>query len=187
MSMSDIVILHEMIKEEAKVALENDNGKFFVVLEEPQQPDCSVRIHNMPALDEVIVIKADAFKAPNTIFTGTKSECKRADFVIVADTGNKKIILCIEMKINKGEKIIEQLKGAQCFVAYCREIGRLFWKEQHFLEGYKYRFISICQINIPKKRTRPQELSGFGDSPEQMLKITSPNYIQFNQLAGTGK
>lgn len=88
--MTDIELLEQMIKDEAKVALKNKNGKQYVVLNGPQCPSGSVTIAGMP--DNAIVIKADSFKAPDSIFKGGKGECKRADFVIVADSGQKKVI-----------------------------------------------------------------------------------------------
>ncbi|MDP5016295.1 MAG: hypothetical protein NWQ43_03125, partial [Dolichospermum sp.] len=92
--MSDIAILKQMIKETATVPLEKKNGKNLVTLTEPDLPDCFVTIHGMPHNDEVIIIKADKFKSPDTVFIGSKGECKRADFVIIAYTDTKKVILC---------------------------------------------------------------------------------------------
>lgn len=136
--------------------------------------------------DNAVVIKADAFKSPDTVFNGSHGECKRADFVIVADAGNKKFILCIEMKATKGseKEIVQQLTGAQCFVAYCRAIGQSFWNLRNFLDGYEYRFVSVGHINIPKKNTRIIRQTGVHNRPDKMLKIDWPHYLQFNHLTG---
>ncbi|NEQ99339.1 MAG: hypothetical protein F6K30_21970, partial [Cyanothece sp. SIO2G6] len=149
--MSDIALLKEMIKEAATVSLKGNK----VTLEEPAVPDCSVTIQGMPDEDEVIVIKADAFQSPDTVFVGSQGECKRADFVIVADTGAKKVAICLELKKTKAseKEIIQQLKGAQCFVRYCQEIGKVFWGYPTFLKAYQYRFVSISHISIAKKKT----------------------------------
>jgi hypothetical protein len=91
------------------------------------------------------------------------------------------------MKAGRGgteKEIIRQLKGAQCFVAYCREIGQSFWDHQNFLKEYEYRFVSIRNISIPKKTTRPSSRSPLHDRPDRMLKISSPKGLQFNHLAG---
>ncbi|WP_254173842.1 hypothetical protein [Planktothrix pseudagardhii] len=152
--MSYIAILKEMIKETATVSLENHYNKKKVILKEPPPANYSVTIHGMPNDDEVIIIKADYFNQNHEFFQGNKGECKRADFVIIANTETQKVIVCIEMKPGKGgleEEIIQQLKGAQCFVAYCREIGQLFWNNQNFLKGYEYRFISIKNISVSKE------------------------------------
>lgn len=182
--MPDLVILHQMIKDAAKLPLKGNNGKNQVTLTEPLQPELSVTIHGIP--DNAIVIKADAFKSPDTVFDGSQGECKRADFVIVADTDKSKVILCIEMKATKdsGKEIMQQLTGAHCFVKYCQEIGRAFWQQQNFLEGYDYRYISIGHISIAKHKTRISRQSGIHDRPDRMLKIDWPHHLQFNQLAG---
>ncbi|NEP13540.1 MAG: hypothetical protein F6K14_25710 [Symploca sp. SIO2C1] len=186
--MSDIAILKEMIQETATVPLEKRYSKNQVTLTEPPPANYSVTIYGIPDEDEVIIIKADTFSSPNAVFKGNYGECKRADFVIIADSDKKKVrkvILCIEMKGGKGgteKEIIQQLKGAQCFVTYCREIGKSFWNQRNFLKGYEYRFISIRDISISKKPTRTSAKVGTHDRPDRMLKITSPNHLQFNHL-----
>jgi hypothetical protein len=186
--MSDIAILKEMIKEDATVPLEEKNGKNIVTLIEPDLPDCFATIYGMPHNDEVIIIKADKFKSPDIVFIGSKGECKRADFIIVADTDTQKVILCIEMKAKTTttteKKIIEQLKGAKCFAAYCQKIGKEFWEQPTFLNSYVYRFVTIRNINIHKRPTR-EEKTVTHDSPERMLKISSPKGLQFNRLIGS--
>ncbi|NES65483.1 MAG: hypothetical protein F6K24_09580 [Okeania sp. SIO2D1] len=184
---SDIVILKKMIQPRATVGLESEYQKNIVKLTE----DCdnyTVTIRGMPNNDEVIAIKVDTFSAPTTVFQGSKGECKRADFVIIADTIKKgKFILCIEMKggkkTSKEKEIIQQLKGAQCFVEYCQAIGKSFWEKGDFLDNYKYRFASIKNIKIPKSKTRYESKANIHDTPENMLKISSPDYVQFNYSA----
>lgn len=181
--MSDIAILKEMIKETATIPLEDHHKKKKVILREPPPANYSVTIHGMPNDDEVIIIKADTFSLPNQVFQGNKGECKRADFVIIANTDTQKVILCIEMKAGKGgleKEIIQQLQGAECFVAYCRKIGQLFWNNRNFLKDYNYRFISIKDISISKKPSRTK--ASIHDRPERMLKISSPDYLEFNHL-----
>jgi hypothetical protein len=155
--MSDIAILKEMIQETATVSLENDlDGRNKVILKEPKPPNYYVTICGMPNDDNVIIINPEEFKSLDTIFKGNRGERKRADFIIIADTGKKKVILCIEMKAGKGgemKDIIAQLQGAQCFIAYCREIGKSFWDHPNFLKDYDCRFISIKNIT-QKTNTR---------------------------------
>jgi len=183
--MSDIAILKEMLKESITVSLEPPYGD-KVILKEPPPGNYSVTIHKMPKDDKVIVIKTDAFPSPKTVFANSRGECKRADFVIIANTEQEKFIVCIEMKAGKGgepKEIKQQLQGSQCFVAYCREIGRVFWDKKDFLEGYKYRFVSMKNIRINKKPTRINQKE-IHDSPERMLKISSPKYLNFKVLVG---
>jgi hypothetical protein len=183
--MSDIKLLHELIKETAKQPVNvNDYGKRQVILTEPQCPKVSVTISGLP--DSVIVIKADTFTSPDSVFIGSHGECKRADFVIIADTGSKKIILCIELKATKGsaKEIIQQLSGAQCFVSYCQKIGQNFWGQSSFLEDYTYRFVSIGHISITKHKTRIDRRKETHDRPDRMMKVSSPHRLEFNHLAG---
>ena len=183
--LSDIDILNDMIKKPAKISPIDNYGKLKVTLTEPQHLDSSATISGLP--NNAITIKVDTFKSPDTIFNCSNDECKRSDFVIISDTGKKKVILHIEMKATKGKTkkdIIKQLKGADCFVAYCRKIGKEFWNKQDFLDGYNTRFISIGHTSIDKKKTRITRNRGVHDSPEQMLKIDSPHHLQFNHLAG---
>lgn len=181
--MSDIQILDEMVSLNAKLVVETANGNNKVILTEPQDT-LSVTLSGLP--DNTIVIKADAFKSPDSIFNGTKGECKRADFVIVATAGKKKVIVCIEMKATKDSRkeIVQQLTGAQCLARYCQEIGRQFWQQQDFLEGYVYRFVSIGHISIAKQKTRISRQAGVHDRPERMLKIDWPHHLEFNHLVG---
>lgn len=183
--MSDLEILSAMIKDTAKVSLVANHGRKQVKLEEPQCPGYSVTINGMP--DNAIVIKVDTFKSPDSVFNCSHGECKRADFVIIADGGNnKKVIIYIEMKATKGleREIVQQLRGAQCFVAYCRAIGQSFWASQKFLDGYKYRFVSIKNISLPKKRSCIDPSTHIHDRPDKMMKISSPRRLEFNRLAG---
>ncbi|OQW91652.1 MAG: hypothetical protein BWK78_04005 [Thiotrichaceae bacterium IS1] len=188
--MSDITILKEMIKGTATVSLidsdHNERRKRVILAE--TSANYSVPIYGMPEPDDVIVIKADAFPALTMVFANSRGECKRADFIIVANTGERKVILCIEMKAKATtsleSEIIQQLKGAQCFVAYCQAIGKVFWGQENFLDSYDYRFINIRNINIPKSMTRIDPETGIHDSPERMSKINFPGHLEFNKLVG---
>lgn len=184
--MTDIELLDQMVKDEAKVAYEK-NGNIYVKLTEQKCLDSSVTIFGIP--EDAIIIKADSFNAPDSIFKGTKGECRRADFIIVAKAGRKKIVVCIEMKRKSGQEneIIQQLKGARCLLSYCQEIGKAFWCKKDFLDGYIYRFVSIKHISMPKQTTRTMKTDKqdgkIHDQPERMLKISYPKKeLRFNML-----
>lgn len=189
--MSDIAILKQMIKQDMTVSLterkEKTHSKYSVTLTENQN-NYSVIIDGIPEPDEVIIIRADNFKTSREVFNGTKGECKRADFVIIADTFTEKIILFIEMKRNKDDKkdIAKQLYGAQCFIAYCQEIGKTFWHQHKFLEAYQYHFVTIGRIPISKTKTRADTANRTRTQthsiPENMLIINGKNYLQFYHL-----
>jgi hypothetical protein len=166
------------------VELTDNYDRKQVILEEPQCPDSKVTINGLP--NDSVVIKGDAFKSPEKFFAGSHGECKRADFIIVADAPGKKIILCIEMKRTKGshEEIVQQLKGCHCLGLYCREIGVRFWDQREFLKDYKFRFVSIGHTSVPKRKTRIVRQSGSHDRPDRMMKIDWPHRLEFNHLAG---
>jgi hypothetical protein len=67
------------------------------------QDNYSFVVNGMPKPDEVIVIKLDEFFDVRRIFTGSKGECKRADFIIIANTTSEKVILCLEMKKSRDD------------------------------------------------------------------------------------
>lgn len=182
--MADMDILTQLIKDSVLVQLEEEYGKPLVKLIEPLAPDSSATIRNLPS--DAMVIKVDAFRSPSDVFNGRKGECKRADYVIIS--AEKKCIIYIELKRKKDgwDQIVKQLIGAECFVKYCQEVGKGFWNENEFLNGYKSRFISIGHTSIAKRKTRITRNAERHDTPDRAMKVDWPNYLQFNQLAGLG-
>ena len=191
--MDDISILKEMLKNAATIPLGNhpqDSDKKLVNLTEddPSSDGYSITVNGMPNDMEVIVIKADEFKSPDSVFAGLKGECKRADFIIIINDDLRKVIIYIEMKArNKTSSeadIIKQLNGAKCFLSYCREIGNTFWNKRDFLKDYGERYVTFRNISISKKTTRTQPTTGIHDRPDKMLKINSPNHLNLKHLIG---
>ena len=180
--MSDIEILKEMIRDFGRVSLVSNQSRNKVILSEPPPANYSVTIEGMPDEENVIIIKSDQFKAPDTIFRGEHGECKRADFVIIANTSKKKVILCVEMKSasGKNDEILWQLQGAKCFAEYCKEIGKSFWKQPQFLADYEYRFLLIRNIRVQKQRSIIK-LDGNSSSKIPML-VRQGSCLQFNDL-----
>ncbi len=188
--MSDFEILQDLIRDETRALVEYEYNRKTVVLQEPgdrRQPPYSLKIRNSP--DEIIAFKADAFPPAKDIFKNNRGECKRADFILIARDDRVNWIVIIEMKSgNTGSatEIEQQLRGAQCLVAYCRAIGQEFWKEPKFLKktNYQQRFVSVKNIRIDKKPTRNPPPSGKHDAPERMLKLSAPakRTLQFNDL-----
>jgi len=178
--MSDMEILSKLILESALIPLENEHGKQVIRLQEAGIKDSVSFIRNIPS--DVIVIKADEFPAPKTFFKGDNGECKRADFIIISE--EKKVILYVEMKAGAKDAshIVKQLKGASCVISYCKEIGKQFWSEARFLDGYAHRFIGIVNLSISKRPSRYKS-APLHDLPESFLKISSPHHLQFNKLA----
>jgi hypothetical protein len=187
--MSDIAILKEMFKANILEKLENrqegTHEVYSVKLKEPKD-DYFIIIDRMSNDNEVIIINPEAFKAPTLLFNGNKYECKRSDFVIVDE--KQKVILYIEMKRTKGSKkdVVAQLRGAKCFVSYCKEIGREFWKKEKFLDSYAHRFVVVDHIDnkISKNRNRVtrQDIDTIHDRPEAVLSIPYRQNLKFDNL-----
>jgi hypothetical protein len=184
--MDDFEILNLMIKEKAKIKLDDTGStKPKVMLAEADL--YTITILGMPDRENVIIMKGDAFDAQQ-IFNGKNDECKRADFMIIARFDERrKYVIYIEMKArsttSKEKDIIKQLQGTQCFFTYCQEIGKVFWESPNFLAGYKSRFVSFRNIGLNKRPTR-EKSTPIHDRPDRMLKINSTKSIQFNQLIG---
>lgn len=180
--MSDTRILTEMINDSALVQLEYEYGKPFVRLIEPQLPDSKATIRNLPV--DAVVIKVDAFRPPDDVFKGNNGECKRADYIIIS--AEMKCIIYIELKRTTGSwnQIVKQLLGAQCFIGYCREVGKGFWYESTFLNSYRNRFICIGHTSIAKRKTRITRKHKLNDTPENAMRIDWPHKLQYRMLAG---
>ena len=183
---NDIQILQEMLNPDTQVTLQSGRGRPSVRLTDLQS-GATVEIKGLP--HNSIVIRAEDFENPLTVFNGSKGERKRADFVIVSnDERGKKWIICIEtqeMDSKLASHVIEQLKGASCFVNYCRCIGKSFWGSEEFLEGYEYRFVSIVELNFNRSRRRTHPFHSQGElhnRPDLFLKISQSPTIHFRNL-----
>ncbi len=181
--MSDLDILREMIADSAIIPPTVQYGKGVVVLDEPGAPDSSVKISDLP--HECIVIKADQFKSPDTIFTEQRGARKRADYIVIAEVNSETVVIYIELKRNKGRafEVSQQLAGAKCFISYCTEVGRLFWQELDFLKRAKHRFVSVAHTSPSKQPTRIERSAVLHDSPERPLKVSWARNLWFNHLA----
>ena len=182
--MNDIEILREMLvcDDDVQVPLHQGQDKFPSVELKDKQADTTVKITGLP--DDSIVIGAETFKTPVYVFKGLNGERKRADYVIVSNEKGNKWIICIEIQTQDAKTarhVKEQLKGAICVVKYCQCIGKEFWKEKGFLDGYEYRFISMVYTSINKKGTQYKVPNSLWDSPKKFWKIPG-NYHRFRKL-----
>lgn len=188
--MSDRDILEQMIKSEARIGLHEKGGSKSVVLKEPQNPRTKVEILGMPP--DSVVIKTDMFGSPDSLLNDKMGIRKRADYAIIS--AKRKCILYVEMKkSNKKRKhIVSQLRGAKCVVAYCREVGRIFWNEESFLLGYQDRYISVGHTSTQYKKTRMNTSRSKGrdtpkamhDVPERAMKVGHLYPLPFDKIAG---
>ena len=181
---NDIQILREMIIDRVQVKLQQRQGRPSVELID-SQAGTTVEIKGLPP--DSIVIRAEDFESPLTVFNGSKGEGKRADFVIVSnDVKKRKWVICLETKGGNKTRseVVAQLKGAKCFISYCKCIGKSFWESEEFLDDYEYRFVSVVRLNDPRKRrTEPfYYTENLHDRPEVFLKISRIFSIHFSKL-----
>lgn len=186
-TMTDIEILREMLvcDNDVQVPLQQRQGRPPSVELIDKQANTTVKITGLP--DDSIVIGAETFETPVYVFKGSKGERKRADFVIVSnDKKGRKWVICIEIQKQGGktpEHVTNQLKGAICVVKYCQCIGKTFWKENHFLNDYNYRFVSVICTSINKKGTQHKVPPSLWDSPKRPWKIPGTSH-HFKKLIG---
>ncbi len=175
---SAIDTFRKMIVKKALVTVhkDNQNRNYLELEEDVSSAKYKVRILHIP--DDTIAIKSEDFLFPIKIFQCMHSECKRADYVIIAHEGGKKWIVYVELKRgNRSNKtqIINQLKGSRCFIEYCRVIGQTFFDDPEFLDAKDYlpRYVSIKVTNFDKKPFRRKEKLLLHDTPQNMLPIIS--------------
>ncbi len=184
--MNDIEILKEMLSCKVRVELQQGASKRPSVKLRDEQSKVIVEIENLP--QNSIVIRPEAFLFRYAVFAGLKGERKRADFVIVSNEGTRKWIVFIEIKKGgiggeRRERVIAQLRGAQCIMDYCKSIGREFWAAKGFLGGYNYRFVGIVDINnINKEPTHPFQSQGKHNRPDVFLPISGRQNLYFYEL-----
>ena len=184
---NDIEILRKMFHPAALVALRPGQGKPAVELTDAKA-DTTVEIKGLP--HESVVIRAEDFKVPRTVFNSINGQRKRADFVIVANEDAKRWIIYIETQAGNyktAAHIIQQLQGAQCFIGYCKCIGKSFWESEEFLDGYESRFVSIAGLELEKQGTRSysphiQSKGKLHDTPDAFLKILGSPNLYFRHL-----
>ena len=180
---NEIEILEKMLLPNVQVMLKTGRGRPYVELYDTKS-GTNVRIKGVPA--ESIVIKSDCYNGPFAVFNKGMNIRKRADFVIVSiDEEGKKWIIYIETKGGKKPKarIEAQLKGARCFITYCKCIGESFWNFSNFLEGYSSRFVCIQQLKTKKRGTSPtQPNQVLHDKPEEYKRFSKCSEIHFSKL-----
>ncbi len=181
--MSDLEILEELFHPEARILVENYHGKGRATLVEPSCPESQVTIYGLPL--NSIILKVDLFDAPRKVFRNQRGECKRADYAIIAPHTNITIIVHLEIKSStelKRERI-RQLKGALCFMEFCRAVGREFWDEKLFLNRVRHRFVSFTYTSAAKRMTVIPPETKIHDRPDQPLCISGTQTVQFKNIA----
>ncbi len=180
--MSAVYLLQKIISEDAVVPLNQDRKSVDL-----SENETTFTIRNLPT--DSIAIKADKFPAPIGFFKGNVGENRRADFIIISEASTeKRWVVYIEMKGEAkpdNKRIITQLKGAQCVIAYCRSVAEKFHGKTKFLDEKQYqsRFISIKSISVPKTPNTDSS-ARVHDCPRRMLKLKYQKRFQFSRLVG---
>ncbi len=145
-----------------------------------------MEIRHIPS-DAVIII-ADKFPEPNGVFHGSRGECKRADYIVLAEKNSRTVAVYIELKSagnTTAADIQNQLRGAYCVLCYFKAIGRNFWNEQKFLQNVVSRFVSFGHTgSIRKRRTRATQHATVHDQPDHFLKLDWATSVEFNKITG---
>lgn len=180
--LNDIEILREMFVFSAQVPLQQETGKRPSVQLTDVQADSAVEIRGLP--HDSIVIRAEEFSDSLSVFCGSRGERRRADFVIVS-LNERKWIIYIETQLGdykEHKDVVQQLKGALCFVNYCKCIGKEFWSEREFLDDYEFRFVSMVHTSLDKRSTSPNRArTPVHSRPEIYLRISGKSH-HFNRL-----
>jgi hypothetical protein len=182
--MNDTETLRNLFKPRVYVNMTtNAHGKYEVTLEEPLQPDSSVKICRLPG--DTVIVNVDLFEGPNHVFNCDTGICKRADYAIISES--RRSVLYVELKSGSYGQcdVVKQLIGAKCFISYCREVVRQFWGNPSFMEGYCERFVSFVHVSA-SQRPISEPSRAIHDCPTNFMKIKHPNrnFQHFNRLIG---
>jgi hypothetical protein len=171
-------LIDRLIHPSDRVSLTEQYGRYMVILQE-QECDSEAKIFSVP--EGAIVLKLDENLDVGRLFSGSFGECKRSDFLLIAEVDPKIIFVHIEMKLTRGSAgdIAHQLRGSYCFVHYMKELGKAFASHGAFLNQEIHRFASIMYTGPRKRRTRIERATGQNDLPERAIKISSPHHIEF--------
>jgi hypothetical protein len=174
-------LIDRLIHPNARVSLTEQHGRFMVIL---QEPECKSEAKIFSVPEGAIVLKLDENLDVGRLFSGSFGECKRSDFLLIAEVYSKIIFVHIEMKLTRASAgdIAHQLRGSHCFVHYMRELGKAFASHGAFLNQAIHRFVSINQTGPRKRRTRIELATGLNDLPERAMKISSPHHIEFAKI-----
>lgn len=174
--MSDMEAVQALFHRDSEVKPDYVSGKPVLRLTESEAKDSSVTLKNIPK--DVYAIKLDSCFRNDNIFAGSKGEFSRCDFIIFFTKSNKLNILYVELKqgIGNTHKIKEQLKGGKTFIKYCKEVIKIFFKENNVMENYNEHFVAFGNTQSATKRdTQYSKGINKNNSPDDFIKISSPN------------
>ena len=194
----DHKILSELISNNVEIPLISlpNSSNEVTLTENIDNTSYCIKIKGLPK--ETFILKADEFPALLNFFKGLQGECKRADYIILTNIKNKKIVIFLELKSGNPDNkdIITQLKGAFCLYKYLQKIGQVFWGYTNFLINYEIKFAVIKEIpqkiKLKKQSSKfkrgnlvsqiPLDNSNTPDIPRYFLSLKHQQEIYFRTL-----
>ena len=177
-------LVDRMVTPNARVPLEPNYDRHKVTLTEPACADAQATIFNVP--ERAIVVRLDESLTLQRVFRGDLGECKRSDFLILAERGPSLVIVHVEMKRAGGKhaEVVRQLEGSRCFVLYMQALGKAFSSHKTFLDDARHRFVSIRHARPQKRKTKITRAGATHDRPDRPMIVSGPNYVHFDKIAG---
>lgn len=180
--MDDFGLLEELFKDKLIKGTEGEYGKHCIKLEEKSEENSySITIRQTP--EDAIAIKADSFPDLKEFFNCSSEigQCKRSDFIIIADSK----LIFIELSTTRKQKkeVEQQLQGAQCVIDYCCSISDKFYNHS-LLTNYHPYFVSIFNIGTNKRSERLQKVNK-NKTPQDFLRINASEHVEFRKLCNT--
>lgn len=148
-----------------------ENGARHVYLKETSHEAKlkSVIIRHIP--EKSLLVKLDGYKQPVSLFSGSKGERKRCDYILFTLIDGKGYALFIELKSKtlKKTEYAAQFKGAECVIDYCHAALKRFYNYHRLIESFNRRFFVFYKPpSIAKQRTRLKLTSG-NTSPDKAM------------------
>ena len=184
--MPDIQKMQELIHSQAIVTMTPDRyGKYEVELIEPKEPNSKIKIAGIPA-NSLVYNLDDFFPEPDKIFAGRKSECCRSDYILISAVGSDRKMVFIELKSENDDNahIKNQLRGAECFSAYCAKILEIFWRHTMQWDKYKKHYVCCKYTNSVGRSTNYDPNAPANTTIDNMLTLKGSHTFQYNQLIG---
>ena len=155
------------------------NGVYKAHLKEESCADSIVDIVGLP--EDVRILTIARFPQTERFFAGNGLGC-RGDFTII-DIDNRHIIHLEIKRTNKSvTDIRSQLTGSSALVVYFKALACRKLSEQHYLENYDERFVSIGYTAIEKRDSGGRRISGSGRSADDIRRVYYPGILPYKKL-----
>ncbi len=155
----------------------NIHGIGRTKLVETSCPDSIVDISGIP--DGVRILVVARFPQTERFFAGQRLGC-RGDFSII-DVKHR-LIVHLEIKRAHKSGIKEQLLGSSALIPYFRALASKMLLENHYLENYEERFVSVGYSSIDMRNSSGRKVTGTGTSADDIKRINYPGVLQYRNL-----